>query len=113
VDTFQFPLKTLPRPKGKATQVIYTVYELPRPDAPPHDKVLDVQVNLCYSDFNSQCIGKLELKTGKAVEYPVPQSRLRQTAQGGLQIDIDREGRIYFGNMSQMAVVRFDPKTEK
>src|SRR6267143_951300 len=36
-DTFQFPLKTLPRPKGKATQVIYTVYDLPRPDASPHD----------------------------------------------------------------------------
>ena len=72
VDTFQFPLKTLPRPKGKATQVIYTVYELPRPDASPHDKVFDGQGNLWYSDFNSQFIGKLDLKTGKAVEYPVP-----------------------------------------
>src|SRR2546429_8858805 len=35
-DTFEFPLKTLPRPKGKATQVIYTTYDLPRPDASPH-----------------------------------------------------------------------------
>src|SRR6185295_4715159 len=26
-DTFDFPLKTLPRPKGTATQVIYTVYD--------------------------------------------------------------------------------------
>ena len=113
VDTFEFPLKTLPRPKGKATQVIYTVYELPRPDASPHDEVFDAQGNLWYSDFNSQFIGKLDLKTGKVVEYPVPQSRLRQIAQGGLQIDIDKEGRIYFGNMSQMQIVRFDPKTEK
>ena len=113
VDTFEFPLKTLPRPKGKATQVIYTVYELPRPDASPHDKVFDAQGNLWYSDFNSQFIGKLDLKTGKVVEYPVPQNRLLQTAQGGLQIDIDKEGRIYFGNMFQMQIVRFDPKTEK
>jgi len=112
-DTFEFPLKTLPRPKGKATQVIYTVYELPRPDASPHDEVFDGQGNLWYSDFNSQFIGKLDLKTGKVVEYPVPQSRFLQTAQGGLQIDIDKEGRIYFGNMFQMALVRFDPKTEK
>ena len=112
-DTFEFPLKTLPRPKGKATQVIYTVYELPRPDASPHDEVFDGQGNLWYSDFNSQFIGKLDLKTGKVVEYTVPQSRLLQTAQGGLQIDIGREGRIYFGNMFQMAIVRFDPKTEK
>ena len=112
-DTFEFPLKTVPRPTGKATQVIYTVYELPRPDASPHDEVFDAQGNLWYSDFNSQFIGKLDLKTGKVVEYPVPQSRHLQTAQGGLQIDVDREGRMYFGNMFQMAIVRFDPKTEK
>jgi len=112
-DTFDFPLKTLPRPTGKATQVIYTVYELPRPDASPHDEVFDADGNVWYSDFNSQFIGKLDPKTGKVVEYSVPQSRLLQTAQGGLQIDLDKEGRIYFGNMFQMALVRFDPKTEK
>ncbi|HYR91725.1 MAG TPA: carboxypeptidase regulatory-like domain-containing protein [Terriglobia bacterium] len=112
-DTFEFPLKTLPRPKGKATQVIYTMYDLPRPDSSPHDEVFDAQGNVWYSDFNSQFIGKLDPKTGKAVEYAVPQSRLGQIAQGGLQIDIDKEGRIYFGNMSQMQIVRFDPKTEK
>jgi streptogramin lyase len=112
-DTFEFPLKTLPRPKGKATEVIYTVYELPRPDASPHDEVFDGQGNLWYSDFNSQFIGKMDLKTGKVVEYPVPQSRFGQVAQGGLQIDVDKEGRIYFGNMSQMQIVRLDPKTGK
>ena len=112
-DTFEFPLKTLPRPKGKAAQVIYTTYDLPRSDASPHDEVFDAQGNVWYSDFNSQFIGKLDPKTGKVVEYRVPQNRLALIAQGGLQIDIDRQGRIYFGNMSQMQVVRFDPKTEK
>jgi len=112
-DTFDFPLKTLPRPKGKATEVVYTVYELPRPDANPHDTVFDAQGNLWYSDFNSQFIGKLDLKTGKVTDYVVPQSRGFQTAQGGLQIEIDREGRLYFGNMFQMALARFDPKTEQ
>jgi virginiamycin B lyase len=112
-DTFEFPLKTLPRPKGKATQVIYTTYELPRPDASPHDEVFDAQGNVWYSDFNSQFFGKLDPKTGKVVEYRVPQNRFGQIAQGGLQIDIDKEGRIYYGNMSQMQIVRFDPKTEK
>jgi len=112
-DTFEFPLKTLPRPKGKATQVIYTMYDLARPDSSPHDEVFDAQGNVWYSDFNSQFIGKLDPKTGKAVEYRVPQNRFGQIAQGGLQIDIDKEGRIYFGNMSQMQIVRLDPKTEK
>jgi len=112
-DTFEFALKTLPRPKGKATQVMYTTYDLPRPDASPHDEVFDADGNLWYSDFNSQFIGKLDPKTGKAIEYRVPQSRFGQIAQGGLQIDIDKEGRIYLGNMSQMQIVRFDPKTEQ
>ena len=113
MDTFEFPLKTLPRPKGKATEVIYTVYDLPRPDASPHDEVFDAEGNVWYSDFNSQFLGKLDPKTGKVVEYPVPQSRFGQIAQGGLQIDIDRQGRIYYGNMSQMQIVRLDPSTGK
>src|SRR5215471_16241505 len=112
-DAFEFPLKTLPRPKGKATQVIYTMYELPRPDASPHDEVFDAQGNVWYSDFNSQFLGRLDPKTGKAVEYKVPQNRLGQIAQGGLQIDMDREGGVYYGNMNKMQLVRFDPKTEK
>ncbi len=113
MDTFEFPLKTLPRPKGKATEVIYTVYDLPRQDASPHDEVFDAEGNVWYSDFNSQFLGKLDPKTGKVVEYSVPQSRFGQIAQGGLQIDIDREGRIYYGNMSQMQIVRLDPTTGK
>src|ERR1700687_1143977 len=112
-DTFEFPLKTLPRPKGKATQVIYTTYDLPRPDVSPHDEVFDAQGNVWYSDFNSQFLGELDPATGKVVEYPVPQNRLGQVAQGGLQIDVDKEGRIYYGNMSQMQIVRLDPQTEK
>jgi virginiamycin B lyase len=112
-DTFEFALKTLPRPKGKATQVIYTMYDLPRSDASPHDEVFDAEGNVWYSDFNSQFLGKLDPKTGKSVEYAVPQRRFGQIAQGGLQVDIDKQGRIYYGNMSQMQIVRLDPKTGK
>jgi streptogramin lyase len=87
-DTFQYPLKTLPRPKGKATQVIYTVYDLPRPDASPHDVAFDADGNAWYSDFNSQYFGKLDVKTGKVVEYSARLRRPGQIAQGGLQIDL-------------------------
>jgi streptogramin lyase/mono/diheme cytochrome c family protein len=112
-DSFQFPLKTLPRPKGKATQVIYTVYDLPRPDASPHDVAFDADGNAWYSDFNSQYFGKLDVKTGKVVEYSPPLRRPGQIAQGGLQIDLDKQGRVYYGNMSQLQIARLDPKTGK
>ena len=112
-DTFEFPLKTMPRPKGKATEVIYTTYDLPRADAAPHDAALDAQGNVWYSDFDSQFLGKIDPKTGKVVEYPVPLARTGPVAQGGLQIAFDKEERVYFGNMSQLQIVRFDPRTEK
>src|SRR6185436_11021219 len=112
-DTFQFPLKPLPRPKGKGTQVIYTVYELPRPDASPHDIAFDADGNAWYSNFNSQYFGKVDVKTGKVVEYSPPLRRSGQVAQGGLQIDLDKQGRVYYGNMSQLQIVRLDPKTGK
>jgi streptogramin lyase len=112
-DTFSFPLKSLPRPQGKATQVIYTTYELPRTDASPHDTAIDAEGNIWYSDFNSQFLGKLDPRTGNVVEYPVPLNRSGQIAQGGLQIAFDKEGRVYYGNMSQMQIARLDPKTGK
>src|ERR1700730_12916472 len=36
-----FELKTLPRPKGASTKVIYTEYDLPRREAQPHDVIVD------------------------------------------------------------------------
>jgi hypothetical protein len=40
--SWSYALKTLPRPKGKATRVIITEYDLPRQEAQPHDVILDV-----------------------------------------------------------------------
>ncbi len=112
-DSFSFPLKTLPRPHGKGTQVIYTTYDLPRVDAAPHDTAMDADGNVWYSDFTSQYIGKLDPRTGKVTDYQVPLARTGPLAQGGLQIVLDKQGRVYYGNMSQMQIVRLDPKTGK
>ena len=112
-DSFSFPLKTLPRPRGKSTKVIYTTYDLPRPDAAPHDTAMDAEGNVWYSDFTSQFIGKLDPRTGKVTDYPVPLARSGPLAQGGLQIVLDKQGRVYYGNMSQMQIVRLDPSTGK
>ena len=114
MDTFEFPLKTLPRPKGKATQVIYTVYDLPRPDASPHDEVFDAQGNLWYSDFNSQFIGKLDLKTGKVggvsrSAKPVA-ARPRRAVSRSIST---RKGGFTSATCFRWQLVRFDPKTEK
>src|SRR5205823_2337193 len=69
---WQYPLKTLPRLKGRSTKVVFTEYDLPRERAMPHDVILDEQGNAWYSDFGHQFLGKLDPKTGKVTEYNVP-----------------------------------------
>jgi len=113
-DVWPFELKTLPRPTGDDTKVIYTSYDLARSDAAPHDEVLDADGNIWYSDFNTQYFGKVDTKTGKVTDYEVPLRRPGgAVAQGGLQIDIDPDGNVWYANMEQIQLVRFNPKTEK
>jgi streptogramin lyase len=110
--TLPYELKTLPRPKGKATKVIITEYDLPRPEALPHDAMADSQGMVWYSDFGSQYLGKLDPKTGKIVEYPVPLMDPK-APKGALDLGLDPEGKIWQGTMYQGVIARFDPKTEK
>jgi virginiamycin B lyase len=109
---FSYELKTIPRPKGKATQVIITEYDLPRPEAMPHDAMVDPQGMVWYSDFGSQYLGKLDPKTGKIVEFPVPVMEAKEP-KGALDLGMDRDGNIWQGTMYQGVIARFDPKTEK
>lgn len=110
--TWPYELKTVPRPKGKATKVIITEYDLPRKEALPHDAIADSHGMVWYSDFGSQFLGKLDPKTGKIVEYPVPVQEPNEP-KGALDIGFDPEGNIFMGMMYQGVIARFDPKTEK
>ncbi len=109
---FPYELKTAPRPKGKATKVIITEYDLPRPEALPHDAMADAQGMLWYSDFGSQYLGKFDPKTGKITEYPVPLMEMKEP-KGALDLELDRDENIWLGTMYQGVIARFDPKTEK
>lgn len=109
---WEYSLKTLPRPSGKATRVIVTEYDLPRPEALPHDAVVDSQGFVWYSDFGSQYLGKLDPKTGKIVEYPLPLTK-PGAPTGSLDVSFDRDGNPFMGMMYQGAIAKFDRKTEK
>ena len=111
-DKWSYALKALPRPKGKATRVIYTEYALPRPEAMPHDAMLDEQGMVWYSDFGSQFVGRLDPKSGQAVEYAIPVTKPRAPA-GGLDIRFDPDGNVWLGMMYQGSVVKLDRKTGK
>ena len=112
VAKWEYPLKTLPWPKGKATRVIITEYDLPRPEAMPHDAAVDAEGMVWYSDFGSQYLGKLDPKTAKAVEYPVPVTKPGAPA-GALDLGFDPEGNVWLGMMYQGSIAKFDRKTQK
>jgi len=109
---WEYSLKTNARPKGKATKVIITEYDLPRPEAMPHDAVVDAQGMVWYSDFGSQFVGKLDPRSGKVVEYPVPLMDPKEP-RGALDLEIDPNGYVWLGTMYQGVIARFDPKTQE
>ncbi|HEY1983448.1 MAG TPA: carboxypeptidase regulatory-like domain-containing protein, partial [Xanthobacteraceae bacterium] len=110
-DTWSYPLKTLPRLTGKSTHVIMTEYDLPNKLIEPHDVVLDHEGNVWYSDFGQMFIGKMDPKTGKVTQYPVPESK-KDFPVGSLNLEIDKADNIWLGAMYQAEILMFDPKTE-
>lgn len=110
-DTWGFELKTFPRPKGRATRVVYTEYDLPRKSIQPHDVILDGKGHAYYSSFGEQFVGKLDVKTGAHSEFEIPMQK-PGFPTGALSIRADKEGYFWLGNMYQAAAVRFDPRTD-
>jgi streptogramin lyase len=110
--TWEYPLKTLPRPTGRATRVIVTEYDLPRPTIMPHDVIVDEHGSAWYSDFGDQDLGRLDPKTGKVTQWPVPKPK-PDFPEGMLDIEEAKDGTFWLGMMSQAGLAQFDPKTEK
>jgi streptogramin lyase len=107
-----YELKTFPRPKGRATRVIYTEYDLPRATIEPHDVLVDKQGIAWYSSFGEQNLGRLDPKTGKVTEYAIKEHK-PGFPTGLLGLREDRDGNLWLGNMYQATIVKFDKKTQK
>jgi streptogramin lyase len=108
---WNYALKTLPRPKGRSTRVVITEYDLPRETIQPHDVVVDADGIAWYSSFGEQFLGRLDPKTGKASEYPVPMHK-PGFPTGFLGLRTDKAGDLWLGNMYQATMVKFDRKSE-
>lgn len=106
-----YSFKTLPRPKGRATRVIYTEYDLPARTRQPHDVVVDSQGMAWYAGFGEQILGKLDPKSGKITEYKVPVVK-PGAPTGSLALRLDRDQNLWLGMLYQAAVGKFDRKTE-
>jgi len=112
---WSYELKTMPRPKGKETEVIYTTWDLPA-TARPHDTRIAADGSIFFNHFNDNAIGRLDPKTGEVKEWRWPY----RAKEGSFQptgartlMGPDQDGRWYIGNQAQSGVVVFDPKTEQ
>src|SRR5207248_5655697 len=110
--TWPFALKTQPRLTGKSTHVVITEYDLPNPLIQPHDVVLDREGNVWYSDFGQMFLGKMDPKTGKVTQYPIPVVK-PGWPEGTLDLEFDKDDNPWVGVMYQSAIARFDKKTQK
>jgi streptogramin lyase len=109
--TWNFEFKTLPRPTGAATRVIYTEYDLPRETIEPHDVIVDDRGMVWFSSFGEQNLGRLDPRDGKVTEFPIVEHK-PGFPTGLLGLRSDPQGNLWFGNMYQATIAKFDPKTE-
>jgi virginiamycin B lyase len=112
-DTRTYELKTLPRPKGAATKVIYTEYDLPRRETQPHDVIVDQDGMVWYSDFSNMFAGVMDPKTGKATDIPIPVLKPEEP-KGSLEIELEPgQKNVWLALMYQAGVARIDRKTHE
>ncbi len=112
-ETLSFELQTLPRPKGAATNVIYTEYDLPRKETQPHDVIVDQDGMVWYSDFSNQYAGVLDPKTGKAIDIPIPVLKPEQP-KGSLEIELEAgQKNVWLALMYQAGLARIDRITHE
>ena len=107
-----YPLQTLPRPSGRATRVLVTEYDLPRPTIAPHDVRTDAGGAVWYSNFVENTLGRLDPRTGLHREFAYPVVKPGQP-EGALALEPDHDGNWWLSGMFQGGLWQFDVKTER
>jgi len=108
---WDYELKTLPRPTGKATHVIVTEYDLPDPTRLPHDADLDDKGMVWYNDFREPLIGRLDPRTGEIKEWSFPELK-PGFPPGSLSMEPGVGGLLWIPRFRQAGITSFDPRTE-
>ncbi len=101
-EQWQYALKTLARPKGRATRVIYTEYDLPREEIAPHDVIV--------GNMYQATIVKFDPKREQFQFWTLPAERNIDAAQINMvspqRSDID--GKVWTQNNGFAGVHRLD-----
>ena len=74
--------------------------------------IVDPDGGVWFSHFSEQFLSKLDPKTGKVTDYPIPVLK-PDHPKGTLDLEVDPDGNIWVGMMYQGGMARFDRKTEQ
>ena len=108
-DSQDMPLRVFPRPRGEATRVVVTEYELPQQLLALHDATADAQGNIWFTSHKTRYVGKLDPKTGIVKEYTIP---LTPGAMPGTHhAVIDKSGIAWISENWAHQLNRLDPRT--
>ena len=108
-DTQDAPLRLFPRPRGQATRVVVTEFELPQQLLALHDAALDAQGNVWFTSHKTRYVGKMDPKTGIFTEYTLP---LTPGAMPGSHHQVvDKNGIVWISENWAHQLNRLDPKT--
>ncbi len=106
-EVWDYPLKTLPRPSGRATRVVITEYDLPRKQIQPHDVIVNSEGMVWFSHFGEQFLGRLDPKTGEVSQFQLPVIKPGYPL-GTLDLETDKAGNLWIAMMYQGGVAKFD-----
>ena len=109
---WSYTLQHFPRAKGLGNKAIITEYDLPKATRQPHDVVVDSDGMVWYAGFGEPILGKMDPKTGKVTEYPLPVLK-PHTVVGNLDVEFDEDQNLWIAMTFQGAIAKFDRKTEK
>src|SRR6266513_4446267 len=91
-----------------AAPVSIREFDLPTPDARPHDPAVAPDGSLWFTEQKANKLGRLDPKSGRIREYPLP------TADSGPHgLIADREGNIWFTANYKGYVGKLDTKNGK
>jgi virginiamycin B lyase len=105
------PLRVFPRPRGAATKVVVTEYELPQSLLALHDAQGDSKGNIWFTSHKTDIVGKLDPKTGIVTEYTIPLTP--KGMPGTHAVRIDRNDTPWFSENWSHNLDHLDPQTGK
>ena len=90
--------------------MLITEYDLPKRTRQPHDVIVDSDGIVWYASFGEPILGKLDPKTGKTTEYPIPVLKPGHI-NGNLDLELDEDQNLWIAMTFQAGIAKFDRKT--